>query len=87
MIEMGISPRGMIALAKMAKAISYLNGRGYCMPSDVKEIFACVSRHRIQLNSKARINHLKVTDIIEEIMKKVQEPSPKREPGAGQSKI
>lgn len=87
MIEMGISPRGMIALAKMAKAISYLNGRGYCTPSDVKEIFACVSRHRIQLNSKARINHLKVTDIIEEIMKKVQEPSPKREPRAGQSKI
>ena len=77
MIEMGISPRGMIALAKMVKAIAYLSGREYCIPSDVKDIFESVARHRIQLNSKARINHLKVQDLIQEILDKVKEPTPK----------
>lgn len=77
MLEMGISPRGTIALAKMTKAMAYLAGRDYCIPKDVKEIFESVARHRIYLNSKARINHLKVQDIIEEIMGKVKEPTPK----------
>ena len=39
MIELGISPRGTVALAKMTKAIAYLNGRNYCVPKDVQEIF------------------------------------------------
>lgn len=77
MLEMGISPRGTIALAKMTKAMAYLAGRDYCIPQDVKEIFESVARHRIYLNSKARINHLKVQDVIEEIMGKVKEPTPK----------
>ena len=77
MIEMGISPRGMIALSKMAKAMAYLDGREYCIPQDVKAIFENVARHRIQLNAKARLNHVKVQDLIEEIMEKVKEPTPK----------
>lgn len=77
MIELGISPRGTIALAKMTKAIAYLNGRNYCLPVDVQEIFGNVARHRIQLNSKARINRVKVQDIIEEILGKVKAPTPK----------
>lgn len=77
MIEMGISPRGTIALAKMVKAIAYLSGRDYVIPGDVKEIFENVARHRIQLNSKARINHLKVQDLLNEILEKVEEPTPK----------
>ena len=58
-----------------------MSGREYCIPSDVKEMFYSVSRHRIQLNSKARINHVKIDDIIEEILKKVEEPTPKRKMG------
>lgn len=77
MLEMGISPRGTIALAKMTKATAYLKGRDYCIPQDVKAVFPCVSRHRIQLNSKARINHIKVENLIGEILGKVKEPTPK----------
>lgn len=77
MIEMGISPRGTIALAKMSKATAYLKGREYCLPKDVQEVFESVARHRIQLNSKARINRIKVKDIIEEILGKVKAPNPR----------
>lgn len=78
MIEVGISPRGTIALTKMTKATAYLSGREYCIPKDVQEMFYSVARHRIQLNSKARINHVKVEDIMEEILKKVEAPTPKK---------
>lgn len=77
MIELGISPRGTVALAKMTKAIAYLNGRDYCIPRDVQEIFGNVARHRIQLNAKARINHVKVWEVVEEILRSVQTPNPK----------
>lgn len=77
MIELGISPRGTVALAKMTKAIAYLNGRNYCVPKDVQEIFENVVRHRIQLNAKARLNRVKVQEIIEEILNGVQAPNPK----------
>lgn len=77
MVEMGMSPRGTIALAKMTKATAYLSGRNYCLPKDVQEVFESVARHRIQLNSKARINRVKVSDIIKEILGKVKAPTPK----------
>ena len=77
MIELGISPRGTVALAKMAKAIAYLNGRNYCVPKDVEEIFENVARHRIQLNAKARLNHVTIEEMIGEVLSKVQAPNPK----------
>lgn len=77
MIEVGISPRGTIALTKAAKAMAYLRGRDYVVPEDVRDIFESVARHRIQLNSKARINHLKINDLIEEILGKIEKPTPK----------
>ena len=58
-------------------AIAYLNGRNYCVPKDVQEIFENVARHRIQLNAKARLNRVKVQEIIEEILNGVQAPNPK----------
>lgn len=78
MIELGISPRGTVALAKMTKAVGYLNGRNYCIPQDVQEVFESVARHRIQLNSKARIHHVSVQEIIKEVMEHVQAPTPKQ---------
>lgn len=39
MIAYGVSPRGTIALAKMAKATAFLHGREYCTPKDVQDVF------------------------------------------------
>lgn len=51
MLELGISPRGTLALAKMARASAYLNGRTYVTPADVEGIFKDVAIHRMRLNS------------------------------------
>lgn len=57
--ELGLSPRGTVALTAMAKACAWLNGREYVVPSDVQEIFPCVTEHRIILNMKAKVGHIK----------------------------
>ena len=40
--ELGLSPRGTVALTAMAKAYAYLKNRVYVVPSDVEEVFPCV---------------------------------------------
>lgn len=76
MVELGISPRGSLALSKMAKATAYLKGRDYVIPNDVEEIFPDVALHRIHLGSKGKLNNLKVENIIEDILKRVKKPAP-----------
>lgn len=60
-IALGVSPRGTLALAAMAKAYALCEDRDYCIPTDVKNAFVDVVSHRLVLNSKARIN--KITEI------------------------
>lgn len=48
-VALGLSTRGFIAIAKMAKACAYLNGRDYVIPKDVLDIFYDVAKHRIEL--------------------------------------
>lgn len=78
MIELGISPRGSLALSKMAKAAAYVKGREFVLPNDVEEIFPDVAVHRIRLNSKGKLNHLTGKDVIEDILKKVKKPVPQQ---------
>ena len=76
MIELGISPRGTLAIVRMAKAIAYLNGRNYVVASDVTEIFPDVAYHRLILSSKGKLNNLTVNEIIKDIIEKVKRPAP-----------
>ena len=76
MVELGISPRGSLALAKMSKAIAYLSGRNYVLPNDVEEIFPDVAMHRIRLASKGKLNNLTAVDVINEVLKSVKKPTP-----------
>ena len=78
-IELGVSPRGTIAITKMAKAQAYLQGRDYVLPADVKEVFADVTRHRIVLGSKARMARQTAENVMTEIIRTVPAPSIQKE--------
>ena len=74
-IELGLSPRGSIACAKMAKAWAYLKGRNYVLPEDVVDIFQDVAKHRILLNTKARVAKVSEGAVLEEILSQVKQPA------------
>ncbi len=53
-IKLGASPRGSIALLKMAKAVAFIDDRDYCTPDDVKKVMVSVLAHRIILSPKGK---------------------------------
>lgn len=73
-IEYGSSPRGSIFLNKGAKANAFLQGRGYVLPDDVKEVAGDVLRHRLILTYKAEAKGMTQDFVIDEILSKVKAP-------------
>ena len=76
MIKLGISPRGTLALTRMAQGMAFLSGRDYVLPEDVSGVFKEVAADRIFLNAKARVNELNKDDVLEEILHTVKQPVP-----------
>lgn len=75
-LELGISPRGSIALAAMAKCTALFNGRGFVIPADVQYIAGDVCAHRV---IPARVRGRMLTDmetrgIIADIFRSVRAP-------------
>ena len=73
-VALGVSPRGALAVCRMAKAYAYLNGRDFVMPEDVAAIFPDVCAHRLMLNSKARMMEETPESVLAEILKSVDMP-------------
>lgn len=74
-IELGLSPRGTIACTRMAKAWAFLQGRDYVLPEDVAGIYTDVARHRIVLNTKARVTRVSEEAVLAEILSEVKPPA------------
>ena len=55
MVSLGVSPRGIIALANMSKACAVMRDRDFVTPDDVREVFVPVCAHRITMKPQARI--------------------------------
>lgn len=74
LISYGGSPRASINLALAGKAQAFLNKRGFVIPEDIRSVCNDVLRHRIGLTYEAEAENVKVEDIIEDILKKVNVP-------------
>ena len=74
LISYGSSPRGSINLALASKAQAFLNKRGYVIPEDVRSICNDVLRHRIGLTYEAEAENINVTDVIGQILQKIDLP-------------
>jgi len=74
LISYGSSPRGSINLAIASKAVAFLKKRGYVVPEDVRSICNDVLRHRIGLTYEAEAENIVITDVIDQILQKVDLP-------------
>lgn len=74
-IRLGASPRGSIALTKMAQAAAYLCGRDYVVPTDVQSVFRDVVEHRILLSPQAKISNMSAANLLETILKEIPAPA------------
>lgn len=74
MLTQGISPRGSIAILKMAKARACLEDRDYVIPADIHKVLYSVCNHRIILSTKAKAAGMDAADIIDETLNTVSIP-------------
>ncbi|MFR2530074.1 MAG: AAA family ATPase [Anaerovoracaceae bacterium] len=74
LVTLGVSPRGALAVCRMAKAYAYVSGRDYVKPEDITEVFTAVCNHRIILAPKARIVEATAESVIEEVMQGTASP-------------
>ncbi|MDR1573723.1 MAG: MoxR family ATPase [Clostridiales Family XIII bacterium] len=74
LVQLGVSPRGALALCRMAKGRAFLAGRDYVVPEDVAAVFPDVGGHRLVLNAKARFNELDGRAVVLEILEKLRMP-------------
>jgi len=75
-IEVGVSPRGALALLRAARASALLGGRDYTVPDDFKALVRPVFAHRIVSKSYLRNGDAVSTDeILLEILERIKVPS------------
>ncbi|HOO79444.1 MAG TPA: MoxR family ATPase [Lachnospiraceae bacterium] len=72
--SLGLSPRGSIALLKMAKANAYLAGRDYLIPEDIRNVFYSVLNHRVHLSSRMKAAGTTMEEALELIWRQVSIP-------------
>lgn len=74
MLSLGISPRGTVAIAKLARAHAFMQGRDYVVPDDVTNIFLDAAEHRVALSPKAKIGGLNANAVLTSILRQVKCP-------------
>ena len=76
-LELGISPRGTLALFRSAQALALIEGRDYCIADDIKRLVMPCFAHRVILNARSAVvrNRMREAErILHEILQKVSVP-------------
>ena len=77
-LELGLSPRGSLALLKMAQARAYRKGRSFVIPADVAAEFQDVAAHRVQPVSSSGMDRVRAAAVLERILKETPAPAPEK---------
>jgi len=73
-VEVGVSPRGTLALLKLSRANAAFDGRDYIIPDDVKAIAVAALGHRIVPRAESWVREFDSGMIVNEVLKKVPVP-------------
>jgi MoxR-like ATPase len=73
-LTLGASPRGSVALLKMAQASALLDSREYVVPDDVKSLAPAVLRHRIAVAPELELEGVTADTALHGIIEKIEAP-------------
>ncbi|HEX9734980.1 MAG TPA: AAA family ATPase [Thermoanaerobaculia bacterium] len=74
LIAFGASPRATLYLARAAKGLALVRGRGYVIPEDVKELAPDLLRHRLVTTYEAEAEEITTDDLVARILDRIQVP-------------
>ena len=73
----GASPRGSLALLKLARGRAALRGRDFVLPDDVKAVAVPALAHRLVLRPELWVQRISAEDVVREVLDRV--PTPRAE--------
>jgi MoxR-like ATPase len=76
-LELGISPRGTLALFRSAQALALVEGRDFCIADDIKRLVMPCFAHRVIVNARAAGGRNKTREaerLLSEILQKTSVP-------------
>jgi MoxR-like ATPase len=82
-IQLGVSPRGTLALYRACQAYAALHGRDFVLPDDVKLLAPSVLAHRLITSARTRMRGKRTLEIISEIVQATAVPVEIIAPPAG----
>lgn len=73
-VELGVSPRGTLALYRACQAFAALRGREYVIPSDVQHLAPALLTHRIHISPQTRLRGRTPQQVVAEVVGSVPVP-------------
>jgi len=73
-IQLGVSPRGTLALYNCARALAAIRGRDYVLPDDVKLLAPYVLTHRVLISPATRFRGRRLADVLMDVVDTVAVP-------------
>ena len=73
-VQVGSSPRGTLALLKLARGRAALNGRDFVTPDDVKAVAIPALAHRLTLRPELWVQRVRGEDLVREALESVPTP-------------
>ena len=74
-VEVGASPRGTLALMKLARVKALLDGRDFVVPDDVKAVIVPGLAHRLTLRPELWVQRVQPEDVVRDCMNSVPVPT------------
>jgi MoxR-like ATPase len=73
-VELGVSPRGSLALYRTSQALAAVRGRGFVIPDDVKYLAPPVLTHRIIISPQTRLRGRRPEEVMAQVVETVPVP-------------
>jgi MoxR-like ATPase len=73
-IQLGVSPRGTLALYRSCQAWAAIRGREYVLPDDVKRLAPYVLAHRVLINPATRLQGRRLSDVLMDVVLTIPVP-------------
>ncbi|MDD6400289.1 MAG: MoxR family ATPase [Lachnospiraceae bacterium] len=74
MFSMGVSPRGSIALLKMAKAMAVIEGRDFVTAENIQDVLIDVLGHRVKVSARAKAQGIDTKAALNNLMHNIGNP-------------
>lgn len=75
-VKVGVSTRGALALARASRAYALVQGRDFCVPDDVREVFVPCCAHRLSLGAGMKsATREEVEALVDDMARQVKIPT------------